>query len=412
MSTNLNNENLKRIFAFKNEKVKDEKGLKKMLKNKTNSRSINSLKTILKEFLTKIPTTLPPNAPTSSQNNKMHLFKWNAIYFNTIGDYNTYTKKYFEVYTSFLMLLSTVEQIKYFIEENKDELSINKEIRENINIRSTVFDIANISNEFENTRREMSIMAQQTPDVSYIFGKLDKKALSEKTQRDFNKYTQKPGLLSFESSSGSSKQTIFQILVDKYIDNKRLKTILQMLIKQYNLFKSKILQLLTSENGRFNYGLLAFGFLFSHEYFTPLLPNDTSMNLFTNKKLYDISTSNINIQGEVFKLNKGIYDIGKSMCSHINYFYNNGHKEVSFYEVLNRAIDMDLEGLRFALYYVHPDYLNLFLQRKEKIDKQLYAYLSSYDFDTEVPDFGDFGILSKFFEGNGLFLDFNNFDLL
>jgi hypothetical protein len=393
--TNPNNDNLNRILQ------NNKKGLKKM---KIAEGKGNELKSILQNFLKKIKpsTSILNNSP------KMHLFKWNAIYFK---NNEAYTKKYFEVYTSFLMLLSTIQQIKSFIEEHKDELSIDKEIRENIDIRSSIYPIENISNELENTQRQLGTMFQQTPDASYIFGKGNYEEVSKNTQKIFNKYSNKPGLLSFESFGGSSKQSIFQILVDKYISNRRLKEILKALISQYNLFKNKIIQTLKSENGDFAYGLLAFGFLFSFDYFTPL-NSDDQMNLFTNKALYDLSTSNINVQDEIFKLNKGIFDIGRNMCSHINYFYNNGHKDISFYEVLHRAIDLDLEGLRFALYYVHPDYLNLFLQRKDKIDKQLYAYLSSYDMETEVPDFGELDIFSKFFEGEGLFLDFDKFRLL
>ena len=79
-------------------------------------------------------------------------------------------------------------------------------------------------------------------------------------------------------------------------------------------------------------------------------------------------------------------NIGFKLVSLMNYFYNNSYRDANFLETLINALDMDVYGLKFALFYIHSKYLKLFLKRKFKIDKQLYNYLSSYDIKTEAED--------------------------
>jgi hypothetical protein len=181
------------------------------------------------------------------------------------------------------------------------------------------------------------------------------------------------------------------------------------LIRDYNRYKAKLLKLLTSGT-TFNYGLLAFGFLFATPSFFPL--RDDITHKFINPKLYDIGRSDVNVEDEAKRLTKVINTLGSEMMEKIQYFYNESYQNVILYEALHSAIDLDLAGVRFVLHYVHPDFLLLFLKRKAVIDKQMYGYLSSFEMGNmaSIANETNISIMGDLFKGqNGLFLDFETY---
>jgi hypothetical protein len=297
------------------------------------------------------------------------------MYFSNIEGRRTYTQKFYEVYTSFLMILDTVEQIKSFLNEYKnlenqeEDLYKDIQIRENINMRSTVFN-----------KEDVDKILFET-SISSIFG--SSTALEKNIRNTFNKYKYQRGLMCL-SDNEISNITLFETLFLRYNKSERLAKIIPSLIKQYNLFKSKIFDKLCDNNeGTFDFGLLGYGFLFAYEFFPNLNP-DEETNVFFNKNLYDMATKNIDIDKEINILTDSHKKIGFKLVSLMNYFYNNSYRDANFFETLMNAIDMDVYGLKFALFYIHSKYLKLFLKRKFKIDKQLYNYLSSYDIKTEA----------------------------
>jgi hypothetical protein len=377
--------------------------LKKIKVSITNNNKLTKVKNAVKTFF-------------QAQNNKnnLHILKFNAMYFK--NDFN-YTKTYYEVYTSYIMLLSTVDQIKKYIQVNRTQLDNISEINETVNIENSIFEH---KNKLQTVSNYMTSFVKSS-DITKIFKKINNLSSSTsssssssssstndiltKTQHTFDNYRKQSGLISLGEST--TQQTMFEQIVSRYVSDRTIKNILLQLIAEYNMFKNKILSSLTSTNGTFNYGLLGFGFLFANEYFRPLKEDVT--NHFTNHKLYDLGSTYVDVEVEAKKLNNVIYKMGSEMMDHMNYFYEYGYNQLVMYELLNKALDMDLSGVRFALHYIHPKYLRLFLKRKEKIDKQLFAYLSSYKIKAPVIEYKDISIFQDFLQGDGLFYDFNSY---
>lgn len=357
--------------------MNNNKNIKELSKvyNKNESTSNEFKFTNLTNILKEIKKKSGKNKNISDVKSVTHFLKFNAMYFSNIEGRRTYTQKFYEVYTSFLMILDTVEQIKSFLNEYKnlenqeEDLYKDIQIRENINMRSTVFN-----------KEDVDKILFET-SISSIFG--SSTALEKNIRNTFNKYKYQRGLMCL-SDNEISNITLFETLFLRYNKSERLAKIIPSLIKQYNLFKSKIFDKLCDNNeGTFDFGLLGYGFLFAYEFFPNLNP-DEETNVFFNKNLYDMATKNIDIDKEINILTDSHKKIGFKLVSLMNYFYNNSYRDANFFETLMNAIDMDVYGLKFALFYIHSKYLKLFLKRKFKIDKQLYNYLSSYDIKTEA----------------------------
>ncbi len=337
----------------------------------------------------------------------INFLKFNAMYFKNSTEYASYTKKYYEVYTAYMMLLSTADEIKKYMDVHRDDLMDFFTISENLHLID-VFEVKsnpNIGTEIENYFNSF----RHTPDITKIFKgnstqstKEKIQSTQEKIQTSFDKYSKNSGLVGI---GNVSQQTLFEQLISR-IQNRDVKNILSQLMNDYNMFKHKIIRTLTSTDGTFNYGLLAFGFLFANEYFCPLKEDVT--NQFTNRQLYDLGTTYVDIEVEAKKLNTLILNMGNEMIRKMTYFGEGTYQGNVIYEVLKEAFELDLCGVRFALHYVHPKYLTLFLKRKEKIDKQLFAYLSSYKISAPSAEYKDISIHQEFLEGNGLFYDFNS----
>lgn len=364
-----------------------------LFKNKNTEFKLNNLKNILK----KIKTQSEKNKNVDSST---HFLKFNAMYFSNIEGRHSYTKKFYEVYTSFLMILDTVDKIKSFLNEYKnleneeEDLYKDIQIRENINMRSTVFNKEDVD----------KILFQS--NITSMFG--SSSTLEKNIRNTFNKYKYQRGLMTL-SDNEISNITLFETLFLRYNKSQRLAKIIPRLIKQYNLFKSKIFDKLCDNNeGTFDFGLLGYGFLFSNDFFPDMNPNEET-NVFFNKNLYDMALKNIDIEKEINLLVDTHKNIGFKLVSYMNYFYNNSYRDANLFDTLINAIDMDVYGLKFALFYIHSKYLKLFLKRKFKIDKQIYNYLSSYDIKTEATDkFENYDPTNLFINPSGTF--FNDYD--
>ncbi len=346
-----------------------------IFKNKLGNKNIEFKKSNLKEILQAIKNKASPK--NINVDSLTHFLKFNAMYFSNNENRRAYTQKFYEVYTSFLMILDTVEQIKSFLNEyrnlqnEEEDLYKDIQIRENINMRTTVFN-----------KEDVDKILFETSVVS-MFG--SSSTLEKNIRNTFNKYQYQRGLMTL-SDSDISNITLFETLFIRYNKSERLLKIIPRLIKQYNLFKSKIFdRLCDNAEGTFDFGLLGFGFLFTFEFFPNINP-DEETNVFFNKNLYDMAVKNIDIDKEINVLIDAHKSIGFKLVSLMNYFYNNSYRDANFFETLMNAIDMDVYGLKFALFYIHSKFLKLFLKRKFKIDKQLYNYLSSYDVKTEAAD--------------------------
>lgn len=333
-----------------------------------------------------------------------HFLKFNAMYFSNKNNAN-YTRKFYEVYTSYIMLLDTFELMKTFLNEY---IEVSTKPTNNVKNKSLQ---ANVTISDELNFNTIVYPKEVIETISFYGGPIVINDNIDDFKKLMNNYKKQRGLITLRENDYSNI-TLFQTLFIKYNRNERLKKIIMPLIDQYNLFKSKIFDIL-SENDKFDYGLLGYAFLFSFEYFPTLNPNDDTLPFF-NKKLYDMAVSDINIDDEVSKLNKANNDIKNKMVSHLSYFYNNSYKDGSLYETLMNALEMDLYGLKFALFYIHPKFLNLFLKRKYKIDKQIYNYLETYGTLRESQNINtkSHNMTSQFIMPSNkptLFKDFNNF---
>ena len=363
MSTNINkktNNELKKIFKYNtNETVLN--------------KSVNFTRVNLKNILKTIKTKSTKNKSTNTQN-LTHFLKFNSMYFSNNENRSGYTRKFYEVYSTFIMMMELMDYIKSFIEEyinienNTNNLSKDIKISENINMSTVLFDKENI---------ESAIFNQS---ITPLFT-----SSADSIKEIFNRYKYQRGIMTLSDNS-ISNITLFETLFNRYNNNERLSKIIPNLISQYNVFKSKIFDILCdNENKDFDFGLLGFGFLFAYEFF-PNVTEDKEINTFLNKKLYDMSIKNIDVESEIKNMIKTHNSIGLKMASSINYFYNNSYRDSNFYQTLLEALNLDLYGLKFALFYIHPKFLEIFLKRKYKIDKQMYNYLASYDVKIEAQD--------------------------
>lgn len=396
MSANINtktNNELKKIFKYTNVT-----GFNNHILNKSvnvNFRGVN-----LKNILQSIKNTSKKNENTStSTQNLTHFLKFNSMYFSNNERRSGYTRKFYEVYSTFIMMMELMDYIKSFIEEyinienNTNNLSKDIQIRENINMSTVVFDKENI---------ESAVFNQS---ITPLFG-----SSPDSIKEIFNRYKYQRGIMTLSDNS-ISNITLFETLFNRYNNNERLSKIIPSLISQYNVFKSKIFDILCdNENKNFDFGLLGFGFLFAYDFF-PNVTEDKEINTFFNKKLYDMSIKNIDIESEIKNMIKTHNSMGLKMASSINYFYNNSYRDSNFYQTLLEALNLDLYGLKFALFYIHPKFLELFLKRKYKIDKQMYNYLASYDVKIEAQ--GNFKYedpTSQFINPNSSKIFFSDYD--
>ncbi len=353
-SNKLNNIQFKKIFQISNKNINN----KKLIENFTGKN--------LKNILSEIKSNKNGNVKSLT-----HFLKFNSMYFSNTEGRNKYTKKFYEVYSSFIMILEISTYIKSILQEYINQNNANQnlskdiQIRENINMNTTVFNKEDIDN---------TLLYKK---IKYLFGSSTNKPLHEKTKQLFKKYKYQKGLITL-SDNDLSNITLFETLFLRYNNNERLLKIIPKLIKQYNNLKSKIFDILCDNDTKeVDFGLLGFGFLFAYENF-PNVTDDIDVNIFINKKLYDMATKNINIESEINKLVAGHNNIGLNLASHLDYFYNNSYRDANFYNTLIKALDMDICGLKFALFYIHSTFLEVFLKRKYKIDKQIYNYLQSY----------------------------------
>ncbi len=318
--------------------------IKKVLKTETvNNSKRNAFKAIVRAFI------------ASGDEYKLQM---NAMYFMD----PRFTQKYFEVYSSYLMLMSTVDEIKRFIEANRDIL-------------------LSVSNIKENLAKVNGLSFQELPyefksDITKIFPSGNSTSPPPPADKAFTAYVKNSGLVEFVGKP-SQNQTLFEVIVSKYIKDKRVKNGLMKMIKQYNQFKHKIFSLLKMDDDKYGYGLLAYGFLFSYDNASILREGD-DVNIFLNKGLYNLGDTYVDVEETSKAMNTMIFHLGSEMNRWIDYFHNQNHKDITFYELLLRALEMDLCGLRFFLYYVNPKYLKFFLKEKAKIDQSYHTFLESY----------------------------------
>lgn len=312
----------------------------------------------------------------------------NAMYFMD----PRFTQKYFETYSSYLMLMSTVDEIKRFIEANRDILLSVSNIKENLaKVNGLLFQ--------ELPYPSLGNFSSFKSDITKIF--------KSTTDKAFTAYVKNSGLVEFVGKP-SKNQTLFEVIVSKYIKDKRVKNGLMKMIKQYNQFKHKIFSLLKMDDSNYGYGLLAYGFLFSYDNASILREGDDA-NIFLNKGLYNLGDTYVDVEETSKAMNTMIFHLGSEMNRWIDYFHNQNHKDITFYELLLRALEMDLCGLRFFLYYVNPKYLKFFLKEKAKIDQSYHTFLESYamnrDSISSVSE--DMPIFKNAFQStNGLFKPF------
>ncbi len=382
----------------RNNSLKEIKKIYSIKNNIANSNLIkNEIKlSNLKNILTKIKNKSNKN---KNNNNLTHFLKFNSMYFSNADNRKGYTRKFYEVYSTFLMMIELIDYIKLFIKDytnidnNTNNLSKDIQIRENINMSTAVFNKESI---------ESAIFKR---NINPLFG-----SSLDSIKSTFNRYKYQRGLMTL-SDNQISNITLFETLFKRYNNNERLARIVPSLIYQYNVLKSKIFDILCdNEKKDFDFGLLGFGFLFAYEFF-PNLTEDEEINAFINKKLYDMSIKDIDIEKEINNIMNAHNSIGIKMVDSISYFYNQDYRGTNFYKTLLQALDLDLYGLKFALFYIHPKFLEIFLKRKYKIDKQMSNYLASYDVKTEAQ--GKFKFedpLSKFIDPKNIFFtDYESF---
>ena len=320
-------------------------------------------------------------------------FEFNLMYLTD----TTLSQKYYEVYTTYQMLLHTIENIQYFMMMYRNELYEMVEITENIDSKTGVYKKSVILKE-DLQNLPIASYFKGVSDISYLFGidpktmkdgqeavtgavtNVDAKAAAPKFRNEVNKHFQRyranPALFSF-AEVGKSQIPIFQYIIQNYVKNRDLKDILLQLSTQYTLLKTKILNLLTDEvTGMTLFGLMSYGFLFSNKYFIPIHPTDPN-NIFINPELYDMAAQNVNADSLYQGLNKRIFEMGENLKSKLSYFYTGQYRSTILYELITMAIDMDLAGLQMPLYYCHPEYMKLFIKRKAYIDRQIHNYITS-----------------------------------
>ena len=345
------------------------------------------------------------------------------------------SKKYYEVYTSYQMLLNVMDNIRYFLTMNRNELYQMVSIRETIDMKRLVYkqNIITKRDRPENVVPLYSYFAGGTLDISYLFGdglqpnkvKGIKQSISDasnvETARDngkkfrkevsdhFKRYRSQQSLFSFEDV-GRSQMPIFQYIIKNYIENRTLKEILLDMCDSYTMFKMKILETMgDSQTNELLFGLMTYGFLFSNKYFPKIHSTDPN-NIFMDPVLYDLGEQKVDINQMSMKLSKRIFEIGDNLKNKLNYFYSGEYRDTILFELIMTAMDMDLAGLQVLLYYAHPEYLRLFLKRKEYIDRQISNYIGSFDVEDISTGFKDIGIYKSFIDDpSGLFKTYPQF---
>jgi hypothetical protein len=336
------------------------------------------------------------------------------------------SKKYYEIFTTYQMLLHTLDNIRYYMTMNRNELYKMVGIREKINMRSLVYQHKVISGEErpENFIPGYSYFRGGVQDVSYLFGinpeKMNKdkkdmaseniykaqemgKRFRKEVSKHFERYRSQQSLFSFEDV-GRSQIPVFQYLIKNYVEDRNLKDILIKMCTSYTQFKMKILELMTDPTSRgLLFGLMTYGFLFTNKYFPKMHPTDPN-NIFMDPQLYDMGDQKVNVNDLAMSMSKRIFEMGDNLRDKLNYFYTGQYRDTILFEVIMTAMDMDLAGLQMLLYYAHPDYLRLFLKRKEYIDRQITNYIGSFDVEDLSTGFDKIPIYKSFIENpEGLF---------
>ena len=353
-------------------------------------------------------------------------FEFNLMYLTDTA----ISKKYYELYTAYQMLLHTIENMQYFMTMYRNELYQMVEIQESVDPKTAVYKKSVILKEdlsnLPIVKEIYSATKGSSTDISSLFGidlktmKDGQKGLTDQTvnlnaaskefrnavNKHFQRYRANSALFSF-TDVGKSQIPVFEHIIQNYVQNRDLKAVLLRLSTQYTLLKTKILNTLTDEStGTILFGLMSYGFLFSNKYFIPIHPTDPN-NIFINPELYDMAAQNVNADSLYQGLNKRIFEMGENLKSKLTYFYTGQYRNTILYELIMMAMDMDLAGLQIPLYYCHPEYMKLFIKRKAYIDRQIHNYTMSSAIQN-VPKMGDkndkvFKNFMESMDGDGLF---------
>lgn len=358
-------------------------------------------------------------------------FEFNLMYLTD----TTLSKKYYEIYTTYQMLLHTIENMQYFMAMYRNELYEMVEITESIDSKTAVYKKNIILKEnlinIPLVKDAYSAFKGSSTDISYLFGintttmKGDQKAINravtnedfkrdspkfrDEVNKHFQRYRANPALFSF-AEVGKSQIPIFEYIIQNYVKNRDLKDVLLQLSTQYTLLKTKILNLLTVEStGMTLFGLMSYGFLFSNKYFIPIHPTDPN-NIFINPELYDMAAQNVNADHLYQGLNKRIFEMGENLKSKLMYFYTGQFRNTILYELIMMAMDMDLAGLQMPLYYCHPEYMKLFIKRKAYIDRQIHNYITSSSIQNMPMSEKNDPVFKRFIESSdGLFKTYREY---
>ena len=320
---------------------------------------------------------------------------FNAMY---LGDLAT-SKKYYEVYTTYNMLLSTTQLIRDCMQLYSRELQYIPGITDTITESSIplihrnlmgsstdpFFEITaeNMKRGGKNNRMKSSDGAGAgagSPSNSFTNAQA-------KIQIRFQEYLANPHIFTFQTSG---RVIPFQYFC-RYIRDKRLQRLFSELANQYILLKNKILDVLRDYGTVQNssgfqtkiveyYGLLAFGFLFMHPHQPPLVPN-AKTNAFLSQDLFDSSRGKVNINAKADELEKRVYSIFSRLTDQLNIFHTGGYQSLNMFDLLYSSIELDLRALEMILFYVHPKYMRYFLKKKDRIDKVIAGYVQ----ETERP---------------------------
>ncbi len=372
-----------------------------------------------------------------------HRFEFNLMY---LIDPEV-SKKYYEIYTTYQMLLNSLDNLRYIMTMNRNELYQMVEITENIDFKNAVYDRKVIdATELRNmpiVSNLYSKFAGGNTDISYLFG-LQKDAMETKRKSKSNeeggqsnrhkrsfrsninthflKYLSNQALFSFEEV-GKSQSPIFQYLIKNYVSNRDLKKVLLDICESYRQFKMKILNALTVDNTTIEregkvmstegktvlFGLMTYGFLFTNEYFPKIHSTDPN-NIFMDSRLYDMGGQNVDVSKECIKLSKRIFEMGENFKSKLSYFYSGQYRNTILFELLMTAMDLDLAGLQMPLYYAHPEYLKLFIKRKSYIDRQISNYIGNYNAENVSTGFNAIPVYKGFIdEESGLFKSYDQY---
>lgn len=424
--------------------------------NKTNKKITSKVKGTTIPLLSELLTNLGP-VPNNTSNivkrvqsgDAYQRFEFNLMY---LIDSKT-SKKYYEAYTTYQMLLHSMDNLKYFMTLNRDQLYKMVPIREKIDMKTPVYkpkyivDGDDAFNEFKKGVKAIFKGTMQDPSYLFDVSKEDMKKEKEKigtqaiaasgtasgaapsavagaatklseeyaktfrsaVSKHFRRYRNNQSLFSFEEV-GKSQIPVFQYLIKNYVENHDLRDMLLEISANYTQFKMKIINTLTDDStSEMLFGLMTYGFLFGNKYFPKIHPADPN-NIFLDVRLYDMAMQKVNVNEVSLALSKRIADIGDSLKSSLKYFYTGQYRDTILFEVIMTAMEMDLMGLQMLLYYAHPDYIRLFLKRKDYIDRQIENYVGSYNIENVSTSFQDIGIYKNFIDQkDGLFKSYEEY---